>query len=75
MTFDSCNFDQDKFISFAEKEDIEVRKLDIIDEDMDDRSMVEMSLSLHKSYNVSEFFKKLKAELSLRSVKLSGENE
>lgn len=75
LIFDTDNFDQDKFIEVTSKEGVEVRKLDIIDEDMDDRSMVEVSLSLHKNYNVSEFFKKLKAELSLKSVKLSNGNE
>lgn len=75
LIFDTDNFDQDKFIEVTSKEGVEVRKLDIIDEDMDDRSMVEVSLSLNKNYNVSEFFKKLKTELSLRSVKLSNGNE
>lgn len=75
LIFDTDNFDQDKFIEVTLKEGVEVRKLDIIDEDMDDRSMVEASLSFHKSYNVSEFFKKLKSELSLRSVKLSNGND
>lgn len=75
LIFDTDNFDQDKFIEVTSKEGVEVRKLDIIDEDMDDRSMIEVSLSFHKNYNVSEFFKKLKSELSLRSVKLSNGNE
>ena len=71
MTFDTLNFDQDKFIAFTSKEDIEVRKIEIIDEDMDDKSMIEVSLSYQKSYNLNEFFKKLKTELNLKSVKLS----
>lgn len=75
MTFDTLNFDQDKFIAFASNEDIEVRKIEIIDGDMDDKSMIEVSLSYQKNYNMSEFFKKLKSELSLKSVKLSGGND
>lgn len=75
MTFDTLNFDQDKFIAFASNEDIEVRRIEIIDGDMDDKSMIEVSLSYQKNYNMSEFFKKLKSELSLKSVKLSGGND
>ena len=75
MTFDTLNFDQDKFIAFASNEDIEVRKIEIIDGDMDDKSMIEVSLSYQKNYNMSEFFKNLKSELSLKSVKLSGGND
>ena len=75
MIFDSCNFDQDGFINYAAKEGIEVRKLDIIDEDTDDKLMVETNLCFQKNYNMSEFFKKLKVELNLRSVKLTDGNE
>lgn len=75
IIFYTANFDQDKFINYAAKEGIEVRKLDIIDEDTDEKSIIEMTLSFQKNYNMSEFFKKLKAELNLKSVKLSGENE
>lgn len=75
MIFDSSNFDQDEFINYAEKEGIEVRKLDIIDEDTDDKLMVETNLCFQKNYNMSEFFKKLKVELNLRSVKLTDGNE
>lgn len=75
MIFDSCNFDQDGFINYAAKEGIEVRKLDIIDEDTDDKLMVETNLCFQKNYNMSEFFKKLKTELNLRSVKLTDGNE
>ncbi|MDK8276774.1 MAG: MgtC/SapB family protein [Peptoniphilus duerdenii] len=75
MIFDSCNFDQDEFINYAEKEGIEVRKLDIIDEDTDDKLMVETNLCFQKNYNMSEFFKKLKVEFNLKSVKLTDGNE
>lgn len=75
MTFGTCNFDQDKFISFATKENIEVRKLDILDECTDEKSIIETTLSFQKNYNMSEFFKKLKEELNLKSVKLSDEND
>ena len=75
MIFDSCNFDQDGFINYAAKEGIEVRKLDIIDEDTDDKLMVETNLCFQKNYNMSEFFKKLKVEFNLRSVKLTDGNE
>lgn len=75
MIFDSCNFDQDGFINYAAKEGIEVRKLDIIDEDTDDKLMVETNLCFQKNYNMSEFFKNLKVEFNLRSVKLTDGNE
>lgn len=75
MIFDSYNFDQDGFINYAAKEGIEVRKLDIIDEDTDDKLMVETNLCFQKNYNMSEFFKKLKVEFNLRSVKLTDGNE
>lgn len=75
MIFDSCNFDQDGFINYAAKEGIEVRKLDIIDEDTDDKLMVETNLCFQKNYNMSEFFKKLKVEFNLKSVKLTDGNE
>lgn len=75
MTFDTLNFDQDKFIEFTSKEDVEVRKIEIIDGDMEDKSIIEVCLSFQKNYNTSEFFKNLKSDLSLKSVKLSGEND
>ncbi|ERT64654.1 hypothetical protein HMPREF1252_1833 [Peptoniphilus sp. BV3AC2] len=37
--------------------------------------MVETNLCFQKNYNMSEFFKKLKVELNLRSVKLTDGNE
>ncbi|WP_036746790.1 MULTISPECIES: hypothetical protein [Peptoniphilus] len=46
-----------------------------IDEDTDDKLMVETNLCFQKNYNMSEFFKKLKVELNLRSVKLTDGNE
>lgn len=71
MVFDTSNFNQKSFYEFTQEEDVEVRKIDIIDEDMDDKSMIESTLSFHKNYDISRFFKKLKSDLHLKSVKLS----
>ena len=45
MVFDTSNFNQQSFYEFTQEEGVEVRKIDIIDEDMDDRSMIESTLS------------------------------
>lgn len=71
MVFDTSNFNQKSFYEFTQEEGVEVRKIDIIDEDMDDRSMIESTLSFHKNYDIGRFFKKLKSDLHLKSVKLS----
>ena len=71
MVFDTSNFNQKSFYEFTQEEDVEVRKIDIIDEDMDDKSMIESTLSFHKNYDIGRFFKKLKSDLHLKSVKLS----
>ena len=75
MVFNTYNFDQDKFLDFTSKEGVEVRKLDIIDEDIDDKSMIESTLSFHKNYNKSIFFKKLKKDFHLKSVKLRNQED
>lgn len=71
MVFDTSNFNQKSFYDFTQEEGVEVRKIDIIDEDMDDKSMIESTLSFHKNYDIGRFFKKLKSDLHLKSVKLS----
>ena len=71
MVFDTSNFNQKSFYEFTQEEGVEVRKIDIIDEDMDDKSMIESTLSFHKNYDIGRFFKKLKSDLHLKSVKLS----
>lgn len=71
MVFDTYNFDEDSFLDFASKEGVEVINLFIIDEDVNDKSMVKSTLSFHKKYNIGNFFKKLKSEYHLNSVKLS----
>ena len=43
MIFDTYNFNQESFYEFTSKQGVEVRKLDIIDEDMDDKSMIEVT--------------------------------
>lgn len=53
------------------KEGVEVRKLDVVDEDMDDISVVESTLSFHKNYDIDEFFNELKSDFHLKSVSLS----
>lgn len=69
MVFNSSNFNQNSFYDFTSEQGVEVRKLDIIDEDMDDKSMIESTLCFHKNYDVDRFFKKLKSEFNLKSVK------
>ncbi len=69
MIFNTYNFNQDNFYEFTSKEGVEVRKLDIIDEEMDDKSMIEVTFSFDKNYDIDEFFKKLKSEYNLQSVK------
>lgn len=75
MVFDTSNFNQKSFYEFTQEEDVEVRKIDIIDEDMDDKSMIESTLSFHKNYDIGRFFKKLKSDLHLKSVKLSDKED
>ena len=69
MIFDTYNFNQDSFYEFTSKEGVEIRKLDIIDDEMDDKSMIEVTFSFNKNYDIDGFFKKLKSEYNLQSVK------
>lgn len=69
MILDTYNFNQDSFYEFTSKEGVEIRKLDIIDEEMDDKSMIEVTFSFNKNYDIDGFFKKLKSEYDLQSVK------
>lgn len=69
IIFDTYNFNQDSFYEFTSKEGVEIRKLDIIDEEMDDKSMIEVTFSFNKNYDIDGFFKKLKSEYNLQSVK------
>ncbi|OXZ30113.1 ATPase [Finegoldia magna] len=69
MIFDTYNFNQDSFYEFTSKEGVEIGKLDIIDEEMDDKSMIEVTFSFNKNYDIDGFFKKLKSEYDLQSVK------
>ena len=69
MIFDTYNFNQDSFYEFTSKEGVEIRKLDIIDEEMYDNSMIEVTFSFNKNYDIDGFFKKLKSEYNLQSVK------
>ena len=69
MIFDTYNFNQDSFYEFTSKEGVEIRKLDIIDEEMDDKSMIDVTFSFNKNYDIDGFFKKLRSEYNLQSVK------
>lgn len=69
MIFNTYNFNQDSFYEFTSKEGVEIRKLDIIDEEMNDKSMIEVTFSFNKNYDIDGFFKKLKLEYNLQSVK------
>lgn len=71
LTFDTNNFEQDSFLDITKKDGVEVRKLDVVDEDMDDISVVEATLSFHKNYDIDEFFNELKSDFHLKSVSLS----
>lgn len=75
MLFGTDNFDQDYFRELTSKEGVEVRRLNILDEDMDDKSMVQARLSFYKNYNIGRFFKKLKGEFDLESVKLAKQED
>ena len=57
MIFDTYNFNQDNFYEFTFKEGVEVRKLDIIDEEMDEKSMIEVTFSFNKNYDIDGFLK------------------
>lgn len=61
----------DHFLDFTLAEGVEVRKLDIIDEGIDVDSIIESTLSFHKDYDIGRFFKRLKSDFHLKSVKLS----
>ena len=71
LTFDTNNFEQDSFLDITKKDGVEVRKLDVVDEDMDDISVVEATLSFHKNYDIDELFNELKSDFPLKSVILS----
>ena len=71
MVFDTPNFEKDKFLEITSDEGIEIRELDILDEEAENKSMIESTLSFHKNYDMGSFFKKLKSDHHLVSVKLS----
>lgn len=71
MLFDTNNYDEESLLNFASKEGVEVRKFDIIDEDIDDKLMIKVTLSFHRNYNIGKFFKKLESDYHLKSVKMS----
>ncbi|MDK7754530.1 MAG: MgtC/SapB family protein [Peptoniphilus harei] len=71
MLFDTNNYDEESLLNFASKEGVEVKKFDIIDEDIDDKLMIKVTLYFHRNYNIDKFFKKLESDYHLKSVKLS----
>lgn len=75
MVFASDIFDEDNFLDFASKEGVEIRKLEIIDEDIDDKLIINSTLSFHRNYNIGKFFKELKSDYQLSSVKLNKEKD
>lgn len=75
MVFDTSNFNQKSFYEFTQEEGVEVRKIDIIDEEMDEKSMIEVTFSFNKNYDIDGFFKKLKSEYNLQSVKSVDDEE
>lgn len=70
MVFHTPSFEMDHFLDFTSAEGVEVRKLDIIDEGMDDDSIIESTLSFQRDYDIGSFFKRLKSDFHLKSVKL-----
>lgn len=73
IVFDTPNFEKDEFLKITSDEGIEIRELAILDEEVENTSMIESTLSFHKNYNIGNFFKKLKADYHLTSVKLSSQ--
>lgn len=73
MVFNTPNFEKEDFLQITLEEGIEIRELDILDEEVEGTSMIESTLSFHKNYNIGNFFKKLKADYHLTSVKLSSQ--
>lgn len=70
MVFHTPSFEMDHFLVFTSAEGVEVRKLDIIDEGIDDDSVIESTLSFQRDYDIGSFFKRLKSDFHLKSVKL-----
>ena len=75
MVFDTPNFEKDEFLKITSDEGIEIRELDILDEEVEDKSMIESTLSFHKNYNIGSFFEKLKDDYHLESVKLNDKED
>lgn len=73
IVFDTPNFEKEDFLQITLEEGIEIRELDILDEEVEGTSMIESTLSFHKNYNIGNFFKKLKVDYHLTSVKLSSQ--
>lgn len=71
MLFDTYNFNEDSFFDFASREGVEVMKLDIIDDDIDNKLMIKSTLSFHRNYSIGKFFEKLESDYHLKSVKMS----
>lgn len=75
MVFDSYKFNKADFLNFASKEGVEIRRLEVINEEDDDISIIECSLIFQQYYNISIFFKKLKPLFNLKSVKKFSEED
>lgn len=66
--FKSKNFDFTSFKELTREEGIEIRELNIIDEDYENLSIVECTLSFRKNYNTKAFIEELKKNHSLKKV-------
>lgn len=75
MVFNTHNFNQKRFLDFTLNEGVEVRKIDSIDEEDDDISVVEVTLSFKNNYDTEIFFKKLEEEFNLKKATLSKNKE
>lgn len=69
LQFDSENFRSREFKELCMSEGIEVRSLDILEEDLEDCSAIECTLSLPHNYNIDSFLDILKENLNLRRSK------
>lgn len=69
LQFDSENFKSREFKELCMSEGIEVRSLDILEEDLEDCSAIECTLSLPHNYNIDSFLDILKEKLNLRRSK------
>lgn len=65
MTFDNNKFERKEFKAVCEEEAIEIRSLNLEEEENDDISTIVCTLAYPKNYNIDSFLEILKEELNL----------